>query len=144
MPEESRPLAAIILAAGKGSRMKSPIAKVLHLLANEPLIKHVVRLARGAGAQPISLVVGHQADSVREVFSGGDSDLLFAHQAEQLGTGHAASIGLSVLEKRSGDVLLLCGDVPLLRPETLEDLIRRHREAGAAVTILSAVVDDPS
>jgi bifunctional UDP-N-acetylglucosamine pyrophosphorylase/glucosamine-1-phosphate N-acetyltransferase len=144
MPQDFRPLAAIILAAGKGTRMKSPIAKVLHRLADEPLIKHVVTLARGAGARPISLVVGHQADAVREVFLGDESDLLFAHQAEQLGTGHAASIGLSTLEDRSGDVLLLCGDVPLLRPETLDDLILRHRQAGAAVTILSAVLDDPS
>lgn len=144
MPQGSRPLAAIILAAGKGTRMKSPIAKVLHLLAGEPLIKHVVTLARSAGARPISLVVGHQAGAVREVFTGDDSDLLFAHQIEQLGTGHAASIGLSALQDRSGDVLLLCGDVPLLRPETLGDLIRRHRETDAAVTILSAVLDDPS
>jgi bifunctional UDP-N-acetylglucosamine pyrophosphorylase/glucosamine-1-phosphate N-acetyltransferase len=144
MPQGSRPLAAIILAAGRGTRMKSPIAKVLHLLAGDPLIKHVVTLARSAGARPISLVVGHQADAVREMFAGDDSDLLFAHQAEQLGTGHAASIGLSALESRSGDVLLLCGDVPLLRPETLGDLICRHREAGATVTILSALLDDPS
>ncbi|HBK79324.1 MAG TPA: hypothetical protein DDZ83_06520 [Nitrospinae bacterium] len=144
MTQDANALAAIVLAAGKGRRMKSPLAKVLHTLAGRPLIHHAVEAARRAGAAPIAVVVGHQAGAVREAFAGDEADLSFPVQAEQLGTGHAASVGLGALEGLSGDVLVLCGDVPLLRDETLEALIRRHRESEAAVTVLTALVEAPS
>lgn len=144
MIQKEDALAAIVLAAGKGRRMQSPLAKVLHILGGRPLIHHVVEAARRAHAAPIAVVVGHQADAVREAFAGDDADLSFPVQTEQLGTGHAASVGLGVLEGLSGDVLILCGDVPLLRDETLEALIRRHREGGTTVTVLTALMEDPS
>ncbi len=137
------PLAAIILAAGKGKRMGSSLAKVLHPLAGRPLVLHVAAAAQRAGASPIAVVVGHQAGAVREALAGADGDFSFALQAEQLGTGHAASVGLAALEKSSGDVLLLCGDVPLLRPETIEDLLSHHRRSGASATLLTAVLENP-
>ena len=137
-------LAAIILAAGQGKRMGSPLAKVLHPLGGRPLIHHVIAAARRAGARSIAVVVGHQAGAVREALSGDDADLLFPLQAEQLGTGHAASAGVSALQEKSGDVMVLCGDVPLLRPETLLELLRLHRGEGAAVTILTAIMDNPA
>jgi bifunctional UDP-N-acetylglucosamine pyrophosphorylase/glucosamine-1-phosphate N-acetyltransferase len=124
--------------------MNSPLAKVLHPLAGRPLVHHVVASARRAGAGPIAIVVGHQAQTVRESFCGDEVDLVFVHQAKRLGTGHAASIGLSALGNQSGDVLLLCGDVPLLRPETIGKLIQQHRSAAAAVTVLTAILKEPS
>lgn len=124
--------------------MDSPLAKVLHPLGGRPLIHHVIASARKAGARPIALVVGHQADAVREAFAGDDGDLLFALQAEQLGTGHAASAGVSALEENAGDVLVLCGDVPLLRSETLLELVHLHRSERAALTVLTAIMDNPT
>jgi bifunctional UDP-N-acetylglucosamine pyrophosphorylase/glucosamine-1-phosphate N-acetyltransferase len=121
--------------------MNSSLAKVLHPLAGRPLVLHVAAAAQRTGASPIAVVVGHQAEAVREALAVGD--FFFALQAEQLGTGHAASMGLAALEKSSRDVLLLCGDVPLLRPETLKDLISLHRSRGAAATLLTADVDNP-
>lgn len=140
----SKALAAIVLAAGRGKRMASPLAKVLHPLGGRPLIRHVVESARRLGARPIAVVLGHQADSVRAVFAGDDEDLKFPLQAEQLGTGHATAIGISAIGDRRGDVLVLCGDVPLLRAETLADLLAFHRSADAAATVLTAVMDDPA
>lgn len=140
----SKKLSAIVLAAGQGKRMGSPLAKVLHLLGGRPLIHHVVDSARRSGASSIAVVVGHQAGVVREAFSADDGDLLFPLQAEQLGTGHAASVGVSALTEISGDVMVLCGDVPLLRPETLEELVSLHRAEGAAVTVLTAIMEDPA
>ena len=124
--------------------MGSPLAKVLHLLGGRPLIQHVIDSARHAGARTIAVIVGHQADAVREAFAGDDGDLLFALQAEPLGTGHAASVGVFALQEESGDVMVLCGDVPLLRPETLLELLRLHRGEGAAVTVLTAIMEDPA
>ncbi len=144
MAQALKELSAIVLAAGQGKRMGSPLAKVLHTLGGRPLIHHVIDSARCTGAHPIAVVVGHQAGAVREVFSGDDGDLLFPLQAEQLGTGHAASVGVSALADKSGDVMVLCGDVPLLRTETLEELVGLHRTEGAVVTVLTAIMEDPA
>lgn len=144
MEPNSRPLAAIVLAAGKGKRMASSLAKVLHSLGDRPLIRHVIQTARLVGAHPIVVVVGHQADAVQAVFTDDSEDLLFAHQVDQLGTGHAASVGEFVLKEKTGDVLILCGDVPLIRPETLRELVLLHREKAAKVTILTAIMENPS
>jgi bifunctional UDP-N-acetylglucosamine pyrophosphorylase/glucosamine-1-phosphate N-acetyltransferase len=144
MEQKSSQLSAIVLAAGPGKRRGSSLAKVLHPLGGQPLIQHVVTSARKIGVNPIVLVVGHQADAVQEVFGKDEKDLFFAVQAEQLGTGHATSVGASAMPETSGDVLVLCGDVPLLRPETLRDLVDLHRQEGAAVTILTAIMEDAS
>jgi bifunctional UDP-N-acetylglucosamine pyrophosphorylase/glucosamine-1-phosphate N-acetyltransferase len=135
-------VAAVILAAGKGTRMKSGLVKVLHPAAGRPMINWVVDAARAAGAAPTVLVVGHQADAVQAVFRG-DADIRCALQEEQLGTGHAVACARDGLSGFSGTVLILCGDTPLLRAETLQGLISFHREKRAALTVLTAAMDDP-
>ncbi|MBC7962771.1 MAG: bifunctional UDP-N-acetylglucosamine diphosphorylase/glucosamine-1-phosphate N-acetyltransferase GlmU [Steroidobacteraceae bacterium] len=137
---ESR--AAVVLAAGKGTRMKSGVIKVLHAAAGLPMIAWPVAAAREAGADPIVLVIGHQANAVQGVFRGA-GDIRCAMQEEQLGTGHAVACALDALAGFRGTVLILCGDTPLLRPETLTDLLKFHGDHSAAVTVLTAVMDDP-
>jgi len=135
-------VAAVILAAGKGTRMKSDLVKVLHPAAGRPMIAWPVEAARSAGARPVVLVVGHQAEGVRSVFSGA-GDIRTALQEEQLGTGHAVACAREQLAGFSGTVLILCGDTPLLRAETLQGLIAFHRQNRAAVTVLTAELDNP-
>ena len=136
-------VAAVILAAGKGTRMKSGVVKVLHPAAGRPMIHWAVNAARAAGAAPVVLVVGHQADAVRALFPDA-ADIRCAMQEEQLGTGHAVACARDGLAGFSGTVLILCGDTPLLRAETLQGLVAFHRANGAALTVLTAAMDDPS
>jgi UDP-N-acetylglucosamine diphosphorylase/glucosamine-1-phosphate N-acetyltransferase len=136
-------LAIIILAAGKGTRMKSNLAKVLHPIHGRPMIQYVVDAARGAAGRNIVLVVGHQADEVRRVVSG-DAEVGYARQDEQLGTGHAVVCALPELPPASEDVVILCGDVPLIRTETILELVADHRAAGRDVTVLAVDVPDPA
>jgi bifunctional UDP-N-acetylglucosamine pyrophosphorylase/glucosamine-1-phosphate N-acetyltransferase len=135
-------VAAVILAAGKGTRMKSGLVKVLHPAAGRPMISWAVDAARAAGAAPLVLVVGHQADAVRTAFPDA-ADIRCAMQEEQLGTGHAVACARDELAGFSGTVVILCGDTPLLQSETLRGLIAFHRENGATLTVLTAVLDDP-
>ena len=137
-----RPLASIVLAAGKGTRMKSGLTKVLHPIAGPPMIAWPVAAAREAGSDPIVLVIGHQATAVQAVFRGA-ADIRSAMQEEQLGTGHAVACALDTLAGFSGTVLILCGDTPLLRSETLKNMLTYHRDNGAAITVLTALMDDP-
>ncbi len=135
-------LAAVILAAGKGTRMKSERAKVLHELAGFPMAHYPVAAARVVGAEPLVLVVGHQGDEVAAALA--DEGIRFVTQHEQLGTGHALLCAAEALQGFDGDLLLLCGDVPLIRAATLERLLTYHRTEGAAVTVLTAELDDAS
>jgi len=135
-------VAAVILAAGKGTRMKSNLVKVLHPAAGRPMIEWPVAAARAAGADPIVLVVGHQADAVKTQFAT-SGDIRIALQEEQLGTGHAVACSSPQLGGFQGTVLILCGDTPLLRAETLQGLIAFHREKGAALTVLTAEMTNP-
>ncbi|MBC8018341.1 MAG: bifunctional UDP-N-acetylglucosamine diphosphorylase/glucosamine-1-phosphate N-acetyltransferase GlmU [Verrucomicrobia bacterium] len=135
-------VAAVILAAGKGTRMKSELVKVLHPVAGRPMIAWPLDAARAAGASPVVLVVGHQADAVRTAFHG-SPEIRYALQAELLGTGHAVACSRDELAGFGGTVLILCGDTPLLRVETLQGLIAFHREQAASLTVLTAVMDDP-
>lgn len=137
----SAALAAVILAAGQGTRMKSTLPKVLHPVAGLPMLAHVVASARTAGATTVVAVIGHGADQVRTALA--NTGVRFALQAEQLGTGHAMQCAVPELAGFSGDLLLLCGDVPLLRAATLVDLLRHHRAEGATVTVLTAEMADP-
>jgi bifunctional UDP-N-acetylglucosamine pyrophosphorylase/glucosamine-1-phosphate N-acetyltransferase len=132
----------VILAAGKGTRMKSALPKVLHRVAGLSLIEHV--LANAAALNPAStvIVVGHQAEAVKAALAHRDG-LGFAVQQPQLGTGHALLQAEPFLAGRTGTVVLLSGDVPLLRKGTLEALVRHHRERGAAATVLTAHVGAP-
>ena len=123
--------------------MGSPLAKVLHPVGGEPMIRHIVTTARQAGAAPIVIVVGHQARDVQEAFSGDDGGIVFTVQEEQLGTGHAAEVGLSALSAEAKHLYLLCGDAPLIRTATLIQLARLHEEARAAATMLTAVAGEP-
>ncbi len=135
-------LAAVILAAGQGTRMKSELPKVLHPLAGRPMLSHVVRTARSLDAKPIVPVIGHGAELVRKVLA--EESLTFALQEEQLGTGHALLCAEQSLNGFTGDLLLLCGDVPLLRDTTLRALLAHHRKTSASVTILTAQMQDPT
>ncbi|MBN2644551.1 MAG: bifunctional UDP-N-acetylglucosamine diphosphorylase/glucosamine-1-phosphate N-acetyltransferase GlmU [Desulfuromonadaceae bacterium] len=137
---ENHPLATVILAAGKGTRMKSERPKVLHPLAGRPLVAYPLQLARELGSEKNVLVIGHGAEQVREQFT--RDDVVFAIQKQQLGTGHAVQIAATQLSGFQGTILLLCGDVPLLRRQTLEQLLADHRKARATVTVLTAIVGD--
>ncbi|MCK6556370.1 bifunctional UDP-N-acetylglucosamine diphosphorylase/glucosamine-1-phosphate N-acetyltransferase GlmU [Candidatus Binatia bacterium] len=132
---------AIVLAAGLGTRMKSGIAKVLHHLGGRPLIAYPLSALRGIGVDPIVVVVGYQAEAVRAACL--SYGVRFAVQAEQRGTGDATVAARSVLGDFDGDLLLVNGDLPFLRPESLRDLVAAHRAANAPVSLLTATVDDP-
>ncbi len=134
---------AVILAAGLGTRMKSDRVKVLHPLLGRPMITFPIELARSIGTEKIVLVVGHQADAVRKRLAESD-DLAYALQKEQLGTGHAVQQAVLHLEGSSGPVLILCGDVPLSKGETIREVLLHHEERGAVVTLLTTCVDAPA
>jgi UDP-N-acetylglucosamine diphosphorylase/glucosamine-1-phosphate N-acetyltransferase len=132
----------IILAAGKGKRMKSDLAKVLHPLCGFPLLAYPVATARAAGAEKVVVVIGHQARQIRERF--GNQGLIFVEQREQLGTGHAVLQAAEAFRDHDGTIVILCGDVPLIRPETVRSLYNRHRMEGATVTVLTTILEDPA
>lgn len=134
-------LAAVILAAGKGTRMKSDLVKVLHPLCGRPMVWYVVTLARTVGAEKTVVVVGHQASLVME--SMGGEDLIYAVQEEQLGSAHAVLQGADALRGFDGDVLILCGDVPLLLPSTVDALLESHRSHGGVITVMTALLSSP-
>ena len=131
-------VSVVVLAAGQGSRMKSSRPKVLHCLAGQPLVAHVVKVARQF-TPDISLVIGHGAEQVRQYFAG--QPLKFCVQAEQLGTGHAVSQALPLLPKE-GAVLILYGDVPLTRADTLQRLI--DQVTDKSMGLLTVKLEDPS
>lgn len=135
-------LHVVILAAGKGTRMKSAVPKVVHPLAGRPLIEHVIRTTASLQAATTTIVVGHGADDVKGALAKYDG-LSFVVQSPQLGTGHALLQAEPILHDRSGTVLLLYGDVPLLTTGTLQQLLERHRSRRASVTVLTAVLADP-
>lgn len=128
-------LAVIILAAGKGTRMRSSLAKVLLPIAGHPLLHYVLDLSSRLNPVRTIVVVGHQADQVREAFS--DREVEFVVQKEQLGTGHAAQQAKAKLENFDGLVLVLCGDMPLIRPNTLLKMVAGHKASGAKCTVLT-------
>lgn len=131
-------LVAVVLAAGKGTRMGSDLPKVLHPLLGEPLVVHAIRAARAAGATRVVVVVGHGAAQVQASLAGVFADfpgLAYAVQAEQRGTGHAVLCALPALADHTGDVLILSGDVPRLRAQTLERLALACAESPARLAL---------
>jgi bifunctional UDP-N-acetylglucosamine pyrophosphorylase / glucosamine-1-phosphate N-acetyltransferase len=138
-------LACLILAAGKGTRMRSGKAKVLHTLLGAPLVVYPVDQARALGAAPVLAVLGHQRAEVEAELTVryGQGAITVVEQAEQKGTGHAVRLGLAPLAGWQGFVLILSGDVPLLRQETLEALVGEARRAGG-LALLTAQVADPT
>jgi UDP-N-acetylglucosamine diphosphorylase/glucosamine-1-phosphate N-acetyltransferase len=131
----------LILAAGKGTRMKSDKAKVLHVLNGKPLLNYSLAAAKEAGAEKIVAVVGHQEDKVREDFA--DSGCVFVEQKPQLGTGHAALQAKDLLADYNGLTVILCGDVPLLKAATIKSLIDNHLTAKAVVSVLTTIPPPP-
>jgi len=132
----------VILAAGKGTRMKSALPKVLHPLAGRPLIEHVLRTVDELRPASCVLVVGHGADQVQRALAS-RPDLQFVLQSPQLGTGHALLMAKLALEGKAGTVLLLYADVPLLGAGTLARLVEQHRTTAAAATVLTTELADP-
>ena len=135
-------IATIILAAGKGTRMKSELVKVLHPLLGLPMLSYPIELSlNGIKAEKTIVVVGHQADRIQEMFN--DFKIDFALQKEQLGTGHAVLQAIPFLQSFSGTVLILCGDVPLVKVETLRSFIDTYKENKSTLSVLTAVVEEP-
>jgi bifunctional UDP-N-acetylglucosamine pyrophosphorylase/glucosamine-1-phosphate N-acetyltransferase len=139
----SQNFSLVILAAGKATRFKSERSKILHTLAGQPLGEHILRAARAVGPDQALMVIGHSAEEVRKVFA--RPELTFIEQKDQLGTGHALIIARPELEHcPSPIIVVLVGDAPLLRAETLRGLIDAHARSRAAATVLTTVVDDPT
>jgi len=132
----------IILAAGLGTRMRSALPKALHLLAGKALIRHVLDAVKPLGPGKTAVVLGHQADRVREAMDGYAVEIV--HQAEQLGTGHAVRQAVDIITAAEGPVVVLCADTPLLTPGMLISLIEAHSRAKAAVTVMTAMAEDPA
>ena len=141
----SRPLNVLIMAAGLGTRMKSNRAKVLHELGGAPLIAHVVRAAQSLEPRSIITIVGHQAEEVENAVLAEVGELAsFVVQEKQRGTGDAVESARGVLENSDSLVLVLSGDVPMIRVETLKKLIEHHNNTGAACSILSVRLENPT
>ena len=135
--------AAVILAAGHGKRMRSPLPKVLHPVLGKPMVLRVAETALNGGLDRVVVVVGHGRDQVAPVLE--RHGLRCAVQEEQLGTAHALGCGLEALEGESlEEVCVLLGDVPLIRTETISSLLEERRSASAAITVLTTILEDPS
>ena len=131
--------AAVILAAGQGTRMKSKLAKVLHPLAGKPMVEYAVDAANYAGVENTVVVIGHQGDQVRVLLQ---ERVQFAEQPMQRGTGDAVKCARTLLEKNSAHVLVFYADMPLLKPETIRALVERHLATNATLTMLTVISDD--
>lgn len=130
---------AIILAAGKGTRMKSKYPKVLHKILDKPMIMHVIDNLSGAGVENIISVVGYQAEMVKEVLKDKSS---YVFQLEQLGTAHAVKMAKEELENNDGITIVICGDTPLITSDTIQALINHHLEHENDATILTGILED--
>lgn len=134
-------LVSLVMAAGKGTRMRSDQAKVLHPLCGRPMIQYVIEEAGRMSPDRILVIVGHQAEEVEQALHGYPVE--FVEQQEQRGTGHAVLQARATLAGFVGTVLILSGDTPLLRAQTLQGFVDHHRHSQAAVTVLTARMDDP-
>jgi UDP-N-acetylglucosamine diphosphorylase/glucosamine-1-phosphate N-acetyltransferase len=135
-------VAVVILAAGQGTRMESNKAKVLHEIAGRPMILYVVEAARRIAGDNVIVVVGHQAQKVRDIISE-SAQLHFAYQEEQLGTAHAVQCAVPSIPGGCDEVVILCGDVPLIRAETISGLIEDHLSAARDISLLAVEVENP-
>jgi bifunctional UDP-N-acetylglucosamine pyrophosphorylase/glucosamine-1-phosphate N-acetyltransferase len=134
-------LAIVVLAAGKGTRMKSDLVKVLHPVAGMPMLSFTLGLARRLHPERLVVVVGFQGDRVRQRLSA--PDLLFVDQEEQLGTGHAVAVAAQALRDYQGQVLILCADVPLLTEGTVRRFLQSHEDCRATLSVLTACPENP-
>jgi UDP-N-acetylglucosamine diphosphorylase/glucosamine-1-phosphate N-acetyltransferase len=136
-------IAVVILAAGLGTRMKSNKAKVLHEVCGKPMVNYVVETARKVAGNNVVLVIGNQADTVRRTVSKLGT-FHFAYQKEQLGTGHAVLCALPLIPEHCQQVVILCGDVPLIEVDTVSALIRSHVDEKRDISVLAVELDDPT
>ncbi len=136
----SRSVVAVILAAGQGVRMKSDKAKVLHEVCGRPMLAFVLDAMRGAGVRDLVVVIGHGADAVKAAFADYPPPLRWVIQSERKGTGHAVMVTEPELSGFDGDVVVACGDSPLLSGATVARVMAAHRESGAACTVVTAEV----
>lgn len=132
---------AVVLAAGKGTRMKSDLPKVLHKVCGKPMVEHVIDQLNHLSIDQIVTVVGHQKERVQEQLG---SSVDFAHQVEQLGTAHAVKTCHELLGHQEGATLIITGDTPLISSETLAKCLDLHRETKSAATILTMLPEDPT
>lgn len=133
--------AIVVLAAGKGTRMKSDLVKVLHPLAGTPMLSFILNLARSLRPNRLVVVVGSQRDLVKQQFSA--ADVIFVDQEEQLGTGHAVSAASQALKGFQGTVLILCADVPLLTEGTVRKFLQSHEDSQATLSVLTTKLENP-
>ncbi len=140
--KDNKNIAIIILAAGMGTRMKSDKAKVLHEIDGKPMISYIVETAVKAVGNEVILVLGNQAGKVEDLVS--KSHLVhFALQKEQLGTGHAVSCALPYLSERVEDVVIMCGDTPMVKNETIISLVNDHRKKDRDISLLAVELEKP-
>ena len=132
---------AIILAAGQSTRMNTKVPKVLHEVCGRPMLEWVIEACRDAGVQKHIVVVGYGKEQIIEYYQGA-TDVEFVEQAERKGTGHAVMCCREKLEGFTGQTLILCGDAPLIRTETLKVLIEKHEQEKSAVTLATAIMSD--
>lgn len=134
-------IVAVVLAAGKGTRMKTNKAKVVHKIYGKEMIKRVVETAVKAGIKDIITVVGHKRDEVEAVLG---NSVAYAYQEELLGTGHTVMQAIPYLKDKKGKVIILYGDVPIVRAETLQKLIAKSIKDNEHASILTAIVSNPT
>lgn len=132
-------LKSLILAAGKGTRMKSDLPKVIHKVNGIPMVKKIIEVLKGIDVEENILILGHKKEVVLKVLG----DVNYVVQDEQLGTGHAIMMAEPKLKDYNGDIMVLCGDTPLLRTETLKELHKKHKKSGAVTTLLTSIYEDP-
>jgi bifunctional UDP-N-acetylglucosamine pyrophosphorylase / glucosamine-1-phosphate N-acetyltransferase len=139
---QKQPLFTVVLAAGKGTRMKSDMAKVLHQVFFAPMIHHVLTAVEELHPLKSIVIVGHQREAVIQVLSGYDVE--FVIQKEQLGTGHAVLCAEQAIGNQNGVVMILCGDTPLIKSDTLRSMYQQHVDHSAVCTIMTTIFADPS
>ena len=144
MTDSNTRIDAVIMAAGKGTRMGGDLPKVVHEVAGKPMVYWVVKACKEAGAERCVLVVGYKGELVREALAG-EEGVEFVEQTEQLGTAHAVQMAEPAFDgKPIGDVFVLAGDGPLIRAQTLSRLVEVHRRTNAAATLATSIIDDPT
>jgi bifunctional UDP-N-acetylglucosamine pyrophosphorylase/glucosamine-1-phosphate N-acetyltransferase len=136
-------LATIILAAGKGTRMKSELPKVLHQVCGKSMVEHIMLTAKDLNPTYNVVVIGHKGEMIKSELEHLTEDIDFKYQDQQLGTGHAVMQAEDLLSGFTASVLVLCGDTPLLTFETLKNLVKKQQESGVVATVLTTKVDDP-
>ncbi|MGB3209656.1 MAG: NTP transferase domain-containing protein [Desulforhopalus sp.] len=138
----TQPLSIIILAAGKGTRMKSDKAKVLHELFYAPMVHHVIQATLPLLPAQTVVIVGHQKEAVKNALI--SFDVSYVTQEEQLGTGHAVHVAEKNIIEDANTVMILCGDTPLVKADTLQEMFSFHRRQGSAVTVMTTILDQPT